>query len=295
MSDGNALAAYQYLTSRGLPGPAATGVVGNLVAESGVNPGSVQVGGPGRGIAQWSAGGRWNTFQAWAASRGLPPLSLDTQLQFLVFEMQSMGVWQQLQRTTDTTQAAAIVMRSYEMPADQSTANAVHRAQLGEQAIGGAAPAAPGSIDTVPASADSIDGCLVGIPLPGAGTVCLLSRRNGQIVLGGLLLTAGASVGIVGLLLLAAYGFKSSGAARATGQALQAAGAGVALVAPEIGVPMAAAGGRVATGAPIRGRRQPSSSSTRPTRTRPASTTDSGPAGAPKQDTGDTGDAGAAG
>ena len=126
-----------YLQGQGLSPGASAGAVGNLIAESGVSPASVQSGGPGRGIAQWSLGGRWNTFLAWAKSRGLAPLSLQTQTRFLVEEMKSMGVWSQLLATNDPVTAADIVMRRYEMPADQSAANASRRAILGVKAVGG--------------------------------------------------------------------------------------------------------------------------------------------------------------
>jgi hypothetical protein len=41
------------------PQAEAAGVTGNILQESGGNPESVQAGGPGRGLEQWSAGGRW--------------------------------------------------------------------------------------------------------------------------------------------------------------------------------------------------------------------------------------------
>lgn len=36
--------------------------MGNLDQESGMSPTIKQPGGPGRGIAQWSVGGRWDTY-----------------------------------------------------------------------------------------------------------------------------------------------------------------------------------------------------------------------------------------
>ena len=40
----------------------AAGIIGNLDQESGMDPTISQYdGGPGRGIAQWSTGGRWDT------------------------------------------------------------------------------------------------------------------------------------------------------------------------------------------------------------------------------------------
>ena len=57
----NERTAYEFFVSKGLTNFQAAGIVGNLIQESNVDPGAVQSGGPGRGIAQWSAGGRWDT------------------------------------------------------------------------------------------------------------------------------------------------------------------------------------------------------------------------------------------
>src|SRR4051812_26829508 len=58
----NDKAAYDFFVAKGLTPFQAAGIVGNLDQESGVNPASVQFGGgPGRGIAQWSVGGRWDS------------------------------------------------------------------------------------------------------------------------------------------------------------------------------------------------------------------------------------------
>jgi hypothetical protein len=133
----NAQTVYDDLVGLGLPPGAATGVIGNLVAESGVNPRAVQSGGPGRGIVQWSVGGRWNQLLAWARGKSADPWALTTQEAFMIGEMKTMGVWDQLKTITDPTTAASLVMRKYEMPADQSAANATRRANLGAQAIEG--------------------------------------------------------------------------------------------------------------------------------------------------------------
>jgi hypothetical protein len=133
----NAQTVYEHLVGLGLPPGAATGVIGNLVAESGVNPRAVQPKGPGRGIVQWSLGGRWNQLLAWARGKSADPWALATQEAFMVAEMKSMGVWDQLKTINDPTTAAALVMRKYEMPADQTDANARKRANLGIEAVEG--------------------------------------------------------------------------------------------------------------------------------------------------------------
>lgn len=60
----NEKAAFNYFRGKGLTKKQAAGVVGNLDQESGMDPRIKQYGGgPGRGIAQWSVGGRWDTYR----------------------------------------------------------------------------------------------------------------------------------------------------------------------------------------------------------------------------------------
>jgi hypothetical protein len=84
---------YDYFRGQGFTDFQAAGIVGNLDQESGIDPTiSQQNGGPGRGIAQWSAGGRWDTdpgdnLMAFAAMEGASPTALQTQLDFIMFEL----------------------------------------------------------------------------------------------------------------------------------------------------------------------------------------------------------------
>lgn len=77
----------------GLTKEQAAGVVGNLLAESGLNPTSYNPndnGGPSGGIAQWhdtSPGvGRLSNLKKYATSKGKPWTDLDTQIDFLIYE-----------------------------------------------------------------------------------------------------------------------------------------------------------------------------------------------------------------
>lgn len=85
--------AFDYFVSQGLSDVQAAGIVGNLDQESGMDPRIEQFGGgPGRGIAQWSAGGRWDTDTddnvVWYAhKRGESPWSLQLQLEFIWYEL----------------------------------------------------------------------------------------------------------------------------------------------------------------------------------------------------------------
>jgi hypothetical protein len=89
--------AFEFFRNKGLTRVQSAGIVGNLMQESSVTPTAVQYGGgPGRGIAQWSVGGRWNSSYhdnvAWyAAAHGLSRWSLTAQLDFIWYELNHFG------------------------------------------------------------------------------------------------------------------------------------------------------------------------------------------------------------
>lgn len=93
----NTHTAFNYFVARGLTKRQSAGIVGNLMQESSVNPRAIEFGGgPGRGIAQWSVGGRWDTSHddnvTWYASRHKESRwALRTQLQFTWYELHSVG------------------------------------------------------------------------------------------------------------------------------------------------------------------------------------------------------------
>src|SRR5262249_23226747 len=93
----NEKAAYGFFVAKGLKSYQAAGIVGNLMQESGVDPTVYQYGGgPGRGIAQWSAGGRWDSSGGdnahwYAGKRGESVWSLNLQLEFIWYELTTFG------------------------------------------------------------------------------------------------------------------------------------------------------------------------------------------------------------
>lgn len=82
-----ALWLWQQMLADGMTPEQAAGILGNLDQESGFSPGAVQSGGPGRGIAQWSAGGRWEDLLAFARINKMDPKELGTQYAFMRHEM----------------------------------------------------------------------------------------------------------------------------------------------------------------------------------------------------------------
>jgi hypothetical protein len=114
--------AFDFFVGKGLTNFQAAGIVGNLDQESGVNPGAVQFGGgPGRGIAQWSVGGRWDTSTNdnvlhYASTQGQSSGSLNLQLEFIWYELTAIGYgYSSLKATTNVTDATVVFMDKYEI------------------------------------------------------------------------------------------------------------------------------------------------------------------------------------
>lgn len=135
----NAEFAYSYLRSAGLSDGAAVGVVGNLIAESGLNTRIKGDGGRATGLAQWHDP-RWSSLVSWARAKGQDPYALETQLGYAVVEANTAAggnVWAKLKSVKDPVTASALWMRLFERPADQSDAAAQRRAQAGVKALKG--------------------------------------------------------------------------------------------------------------------------------------------------------------
>jgi hypothetical protein len=85
--------AYSYFVRKGLSPVQSAAIVGNLMQESSVVPTAVEYGGgPGRGIAQWSVGGRYDrsandNLTSYASEHGVSRSSLTTQLDFIWYEL----------------------------------------------------------------------------------------------------------------------------------------------------------------------------------------------------------------
>lgn len=111
------------LTNGGLTKTAAIGIVANLKAESNLDPAIKQLGGgPGRGLAQWEKGGRYDTdpinLTKFAKKKGTDWSDLDTQIDFILYEMERhpeyKKVKQMLNRTDNVKDATMIFLKRYE-------------------------------------------------------------------------------------------------------------------------------------------------------------------------------------
>jgi hypothetical protein len=113
--------AFDYFLAKGLTNFQAAGIVGNLDQESGMSPTAVQPGGPGRGIAQWSVGGRWDTdtndnATAYASAQGQSVWSLSLQLDFIWYELTTFSNYglAPLRQSTDVTAATIAFEKDFE-------------------------------------------------------------------------------------------------------------------------------------------------------------------------------------
>lgn len=109
----NEKTAFDYFVTKGLSKKQSAGIVGNLVVESGVDPTIKQSGGgPGRGIAQWEAGGRWdhdskNNMVWYAGQHGVSAWSLRPQLDFIWYELTTFSSYGLASLKSATTISAA--------------------------------------------------------------------------------------------------------------------------------------------------------------------------------------------
>ncbi|MFT3772844.1 MAG: phage tail tip lysozyme [Minicystis sp.] len=141
--------AFHYFVSKGLTDVQAAGIIGNLDQESGMDPTIWQYGGgPGRGIAQWSAGGRWDTDPndnvAWYASKhGVDRWALQTQLDFIWYELTTFGFgFSDLKAAKDVTAATLAFMTKYEICGQCESSNRIAHAKAALAQFGGTKPPA---------------------------------------------------------------------------------------------------------------------------------------------------------
>lgn len=88
---------WAFFTKNGISPAATAGILGNMYAESGVNPAVIQSNGkgPAAGIVQWenynTKSARWKGMADYAASRGKDWTDLDSQLNYVMKEMKDPG------------------------------------------------------------------------------------------------------------------------------------------------------------------------------------------------------------
>ncbi|MFO0616951.1 MAG: phage tail tip lysozyme [Polyangiaceae bacterium] len=128
--------AFDFFLAKGLTPIQSAGIIGNLDQESGMDPTIKQYGGgPGRGIAQWSTGGRWDTTHnanvVWFAGQmGEDKWSLHLQLEFIWWELTNEGYgFNHLKQATTIVQAVTVFQNEYEICGACAQANRIAHAQ----------------------------------------------------------------------------------------------------------------------------------------------------------------------
>lgn len=195
--------ALNYFISKGLTPQQSAGILGNLMAESGVNPKRVQStptpsgdrdtitvdNKTGYGIAQWTSRGRQQGLVDFANSRGMSIQGdLGLQLDYLMKELTGgyKSDYEAILRAPDLRTASDIFMTKFERPADQSESAKQKRAAFGQQILdlygggaGGATPL-PANINCSTTSAPvagGVSGSFVGFPLQ--TTKARMTQLNG--------------------------------------------------------------------------------------------------------------------
>ena len=139
--------AFDYFLAKGLTPVQSAGIVGNLDVESGVDPTIAQAGGPGRGIAQWSVGARWDTTKSdnvkdYAAQQGQSQTSLQLQLAFTWYELTTFSAYglARLKGTTDVAGATTAFAQDFEGCGSCATSTRIAHAQSVLDRFGADAP-----------------------------------------------------------------------------------------------------------------------------------------------------------
>jgi len=142
--NGNDKIAFEFFVGKGLSKVQAAGIVGNLDQESGMSPTIWQFGGgPCRGIAQWSAGGRWDhsyhdNVVWYASTHGGNKYSLTTQLEFIWYELTTFGYgFSKLKAATNVSAATYAFMDYYEICGACDASNRIAHASAALADFGG--------------------------------------------------------------------------------------------------------------------------------------------------------------
>lgn len=126
------------LVQRGLPRHVAEGFAMNAEDESNFNPGineaAPTVAGSRGGFGLWQhTGPRRRALEAFAAQRGVSAADPDTQMDFVMYELQGpeKGAFNAIMNTSSSGEAAAAIVNRFERPAEE------HRARREAKYLGG--------------------------------------------------------------------------------------------------------------------------------------------------------------
>lgn len=157
----NALYIYSFLKHEGWSENSIAAMLGNMQAESSINPGRWQGnnvgGGPAYGLVQWDP---FTKYTEWATSNGYSdPSEMDSNLARILYEVKNKIQWYATNRynfsfeefatsNLSVSELAKAFLLCYERPADQSESVQNYRASLAESwytYLTGQEPSNPGS------------------------------------------------------------------------------------------------------------------------------------------------------
>jgi hypothetical protein len=176
----NELTAYNFFVSKGLTKIQSAAIVGNLMQESSVIPTSVEYGGgPGRGIAQWSTGGRWDSSHndnvtSYASQHGVSRTQLGTQLDFIWYELTTYSQYglASLKAATTVSSAVYAFQAKYEIC---GTCDATKRNQYANQVLASYGGSSGGGSTPAPAGDECYSNTL-GMNMP--DNACVQSKSD---------------------------------------------------------------------------------------------------------------------
>lgn len=165
--------AFRYFTDLGLKPEQAAAIVGNLQAESGVDPAKNQIGGgPGRGIAQWSVGERWDQLLAFAKEKGKSEFDLGLQLDFIWHELQGSEkqAYEKFLQETTLANMTITFERQYERAGKPNHPARIGFAQQILKLYGASTPTSPVATNSAGAVYMIGDSITEGLALSGIGS-----------------------------------------------------------------------------------------------------------------------------
>jgi murein DD-endopeptidase MepM/ murein hydrolase activator NlpD len=196
--------AYNFFVSQGFSPQQSAGIVGNLIAESGVNPKRVQStktpdgdkdtitvdNKTGYGIAQWTSSGRQQGLVKLSQDRGMSiqgdlPLQLDYLMQ--EFNVSYPNILRDIRSAPGLYEASSIFMTKFERPKDQSSEAQRKRGDMGQKVLdlyAGAASVgnlsttdpsvAPNSSPVVAPDPSCVEGGVAGPDTPNSGVTAFV-------------------------------------------------------------------------------------------------------------------------
>ena len=199
--DSTTKAIWKFFRDNGFSEEATAGIMGNMQAESGIDPTRLQVGGPAKGIVQWE-GGRFTNMVNYAQSKGRDWTDLMSQLEFVLMEMKDSRVtfWksnakycnniEEFKKLKNVQQATHDFEEAFERAGVKALEKRYQYASYYYKAFSGKTPEAydpsitagvPYGTTQIPSSGSSSTGSVVGNAMKGLGILSTINSAFSKI------------------------------------------------------------------------------------------------------------------